>query len=206
METNLDEIQCKVTFVGEATVGKSSLIRQYIYKDFSEGYLTTIGSDQSTKSLILNGKKINLNIWDTAGQERFRSINKIFLKNSKIVILVYDITKKETYEKIVDYWYPRICDVLGDDIIVGLAGNKCDLYEKENISVDEVKKFANSNNMIFKETTATSFDTIDSLINELVEAFCNKFKDNIVQNGVALSDKNVGDFKKKGCCQNSKMS
>ena len=60
--------------------------------------------------------------------------------------------------------------------------------------------------MIFKETTATSFDTIDSLINELVEAFCNKFKDNIVQNGVALSDKNVGDFKKKGCCQNSKMS
>ena len=201
-----DEIQCKITFVGESSVGKTSLIQQYVNNIFDPNYLTTIGGDQLLKPYIIDGKKINLNIWDTAGQERFRSINKIFLKNSKIVILVYDITKKETYEKIVDYWYPRICDVLGDDIIVGLAGNKCDLYEKENISVDEVKKFANSNNMIFKETTATSFDTIDSLINELVEAFCNKFKDNIVQNGVALSDKNVGDFKKKGCCQNSKMS
>ena len=80
----MNEIQCKVTFVGETEVGKSSLIRQFIVKEFSQGYITTIGSDQSASSLIIEGQKINLNIWDTAGQERFRTVNKIFLKNSKL--------------------------------------------------------------------------------------------------------------------------
>ncbi len=202
MDSKGEEIQCKITFVGEATVGKSSLIRQYIYQDFSEGYITTIGSDQSTKSLNIDGKKINLNIWDTAGQERFRTVNKIFLKNSKIVILVYDITQKKTFEKIVEFWFPKIEEVLGKDIIIGLAGNKSDLYEKEDISVEEVKQFAEKNNMIFKETTATNYDSIDNLLNELVQVFYNKCKDSIFQNGVTLKKKNDNnEVKKKGCCE-----
>ena len=206
----MNEIQCKVTFVGETEVGKSSLIRQFIVKEFSQGYITTIGSDQSASSLIIEGQKINLNIWDTAGQERFRTVNKIFLKNSKIVILVYDITKKATFEKIVDFWYPKVCEVLGQDIIIGLAGNKSDLYEKEDISVEEVKQFAEKNNMIFKETTATNYDSIDNLLNELVQVFYKKNKDTIIDKAdkavVTLSEKKVNEEKKRSCCQNNKNS
>lgn len=198
-------IKCKVIVIGDSNVGKTSIINTII-NEKTVSQKTTIEISSVTKEMKIENEKFKFEIWDTIGQERYHSVNRMFYLDSKICIIVYDITNKTSYENAIGKWLNDIQKFNNRDLIIGLAGNKCDLYEKENISVDEVKKFANSNNMIFKETTATSFDTIDSLINELVEAFCNKFKDNIVQNGVALSDKNVGDFKKKGCCQNSKMS
>ena len=197
-----DEIQCKITFVGESSVGKTSLIQQYVNNIFDPNYLTTIGGDQLLKPYIIDGKKINLNIWDTAGQERFRSINKIFLKNSKIVILVYDITKKESYDQIVNFWYPKVIEVLGDEIIIGLAGNKSDLYENESISIDTVKEFSKEKNILFKETSAMNHDSVEVFFKELIEKFYEKNKNNIEENNNVNLSKTNNIEKKKGnnCC------
>ncbi len=203
MENQGDEIQCKITFVGESNVGKTSLIQQYVNKVFDPNYLTTIGGDQLMKPIVINDKKINLNIWDTAGQERFRSINKIFLKNSKIVILVYDITNKKSFDKIVEFWYPKVIEILGNDIIIGLAANKSDLYELETINIEQVKQFAQEKNLIFKETSAMNHDCVESFFQELIQLFFEKNKDNICDNTVNLSSISSQDNNKKNrCCSN----
>ena len=95
------DFEIKLAFIGQSTVGKTSLITQYTKKTFADTYLSTIGADQIIKELKLeNGLNVKLNIWDTAGQERFRSVNAIFLKGAQIVIMVYDITKRDTFEEI----------------------------------------------------------------------------------------------------------
>ncbi len=200
MENQDEEIQCKITFVGESNVGKTSLIQQYVNNVFDPNYLTTIGGDQLIKSIVIKGIKLSLNIWDTAGQERFRSINKIFLKNSKIVILVYDITNKKSFDKIVDFWYPKVIEILGSDIIIGLAANKSDLYEQEKVSIEEGKNFAQEKNLVFKETSAINHECIENFFQELIELFCEKNKDCINDNTVNLSSTSTFDNNKTSRC------
>ena len=200
MENQDEEIQCKITFVGESNVGKTSLIQQYVNNVFDPNYLTTIGGDQLIKSIVIKGIKLSLNIWDTAGQERFRSINKIFLKNSKIVILVYDITNKKSFDKIVDFWYPKVIEILGSDIIIGLAANKSDLYEQEKVSIEEGKNFAQEKNLVFKETSAINHECIENFFQELIELFCEKNKDSINDNTVNLSSTSTFDNNKTSRC------
>ena len=199
-ENQGDEINCKITLIGETNVGKTSLIQQYVNNIFDPNYITTIGGDQVIKPIISKNKKLNLNIWDTAGQERFRSINKIFIKNSKIVLLVYDITNKESFTKIVKYWYPKVINLLGKDVVIGLAANKCDLYENEKVNYEEVKNFAEENNIIFKETSAMDHDSIENFFNELIDIFLEKNKDSICDKTINLSSTSIESKTNNSCC------
>jgi GTPase SAR1 family protein len=123
------------------------------------------------------------------------------LKNSKIVILVYDITKKESYEQIVNFWYPKVIEVLGDEIIIGLAGNKSDLYENESISIDIVKEFSKEKNILFKETSAMNHDSVEVFFKELIEQFYEKNKNTIEQNSnVNLTKNNITDRRNRNNC------
>ena len=113
------DLEVKLSFIGESAVGKTSLINQYIKQKFSSSYILTIGADQVSRIVTLkNGKKIKLNIWDTAGQERFRSVNAIFLKGSNMIIMVYDITNKESFEEMKNFWYKEIKDSAPEDISI----------------------------------------------------------------------------------------
>ena len=105
-----DYIACKVVLVGESGVGKTCIITQYIDEIFDNKVTTTNAATFSSKFLELGNQKIKFDIWDTAGQEIYRSIGKIFYKEAKVVIFVYDITDPNSFNEIKQYWYNQIKD------------------------------------------------------------------------------------------------
>ena len=109
---------CKAILIGEMAVGKTSIINRFVNNFFNDKEKTTIGASYETADLDYEEYKISLTfqIWDTAGQERYRGLAKIFYKDADIVILVYDITRKETYDELKNYWYKEINENIGDKI------------------------------------------------------------------------------------------
>ena len=161
------EYDAKLILVGETNVGKTSLLRQYVDHLFSEEKVTTIGYDTMHKEIELPEGKISLQIWDTCGQEQFRTVNQLFVKNSKMALLVYDITNYKTFEELKNFWYSYVTSAVGKEIIFGIAGNKSDLYENEQVKVSDAQQFANEIGAVFKETTAKNYEAITSLIEEM---------------------------------------
>ena len=167
---NEKPIPCKVILVGESGVGKTSIISRY-FNRYQEKTESTLGAYFSNKTIIVDGYKINLEIWDTAGQERYRSINNLFYKDAHICLFVYDITNKETFNCLKDYWYEAVFQNGRKGIIFGVVGNKNDLYEEEDISENEVQEFCKSIDACFKLTSAKINTSIDDIFLMLGEKF-----------------------------------
>ena len=203
---NEDGIPCKVILVGDSGVGKTSIIGRYLNKYTAE-QRATIGASYSNKTQMVDKYQLNFDIWDTAGQERFRSVNSIFYKEAYICIMVYDITKEESFQSVKEYWYNTVKENAIDEIIFGVAGNKIDLYEEEKVNQEEVKKFCDSIGATFKVTSAKENSYIDDLFIELGRTFIRSdlFKmimsENEEDNGqpINLHDENTNKKKKK-CC------
>ena len=179
MEDNDDEdeyIMCKVVMVGESGVGKTSIISRYVLNQFSDIVVSTTGASYATKNFELDKvHKIKFQIWDTAGQERFRSLAKIFYQNASAVVLVYDITKRDTFEKIKEFWIKEIKENAPPDIIIALAGNKSDNYEFEVVTIQEGKDLAKEYQAIYKSTSAMSSKGIDELFRSIAKKFIEAF-------------------------------
>ena len=167
---NKTPIPCKIILVGESGVGKTSIISRYLNR-YQEKTELTLGAYFSNKIIIVDDYKINLEIWDTAGQEQYRSINNIFYKDAYICLMVYDITNKSTFNCIKDYWYEAVHENGMAGIIFGIAGNKNDLYEEEDVSEKEVEEFSNSINACFKLTSAKVNTSIDDIFYMLTQKF-----------------------------------
>ena len=137
-------IKCKVVLIGKSGVGKTSIISRYTTNVFKEVLMTTPGANFTSKQVEFPQykKTIKFEIWDTAGQERYRSLAKVFYNNASACILVYDITRKETFDDIINYWVPEIKENAPKDIILALAGNKSDKYDKTEVSEEEGKSLA----------------------------------------------------------------
>ena len=144
-DENLDIFPCKIILVGDSGVGKTSIIGRFLDR-FSEKEKPTIGAAYSKKLQTIDNYSISFDIWDTAGQEQFRAVNVIFYKDASICIMVYDITKPESFENIKNFWYKTVKNNADEDIIIGLAGNKIDLFEEEKVDENEVKEFCNTIN------------------------------------------------------------
>ena len=137
-------ISIKITMIGDAGVGKTSIVARYIENDFNPESKSTIGANYSKSELIFNNHKVILDIWDTAGQEKFRSMGRHFYKNSNIIVMVYDVTKIDTFEDIKNYWYDDVKENGEKYKVLGLVGNKIDLYDVEGVDeIDEkiIKEF-----------------------------------------------------------------
>ena len=159
-----EEHNFKVVLVGETGVGKTSIISQFIDQVFEEELQTSTGGSFSSKEIFFdNGKSLKLEIWDTAGQERYRSLTKIFYKNSSCAILVYDITKKPTFDELKNYWIGQIKESAPKDIMLAIVGNKEDLLDKEQVDENEARDFAKENNALFFSTSAKNSDAINQL-------------------------------------------
>ena len=199
-------LKCKITLIGESSVGKTSFIKQYISETFLQEEKSTIGGEREYKIIEVNGEKIRLCFWDTAGQEKFRSLSRIFINKSNIVIFVYDITNKNSFEQIKSYWYPTTIEVLGkENVVYGIAANKSDLYQNEEVKFDDAQLFAKEINAIIEETTAINHKQIDQLINELIAEFLKKksIENNQPNNTSKLQkEKKNNEQKEKGkaCC------
>ena len=171
MEANKKE-ELKIILIGESSVGKTSIISRFVKDRFEENIQSTIGGTYSPKYLLFNdGKILIFNLWDTAGQERYRSLAKIFYKDAKVAILVYDITSYNSFDKLRKYWINDIKENTTSDIIFFLVGNKIDLIEKEEIDEKEVKKFAEEMNIDYFRTSAKKDFGIEELFTQIVKKY-----------------------------------
>ena len=164
-------IPCKVILVGESGSGKTSIISRYLKNIYNDNPISTLSPLSLSKNVIIDGYNINLEIWDTAGQEKYRSITTLFYKDALICILVYDITKKDSFEKIQRYWHFSVTENGVKGLILGVAGNKSDLYENEEVSEKEAKEYSDYINAPFMLVSAKINSGIDELFNKLVNKF-----------------------------------
>jgi small GTP-binding protein len=144
----------KAILVGDSGTGKTQLITVAAGFEFNSTSLTTTSCSYVQIKVEKNNREYKINLWDTIGQEKYRSLTKIFLKDSKIVIFVYDITNRATFESLKKYWKKIIDDVLGQTPLFGVVGNKNDLYLDEKVKEEEGEEFAKSINAKFLYTSA----------------------------------------------------
>ena len=164
----------KVVLLGESGVGKTCIIEQFISGKFDDNTIATLTAQFYRKTFEFPGdKNITLDIWDTAGQEKFRALTRIFYKNAKAVILVYDITDNRSFDEIKNYWYEQVKQNCHSDVIIAIAANKCDLYEQRQVSDEEGEEFAESLGALFASTSAKN----DSGITKLFENIASRILD-----------------------------
>ena len=184
-----DEIQMKFLLIGEQAVGKSSLINQYIEGKFEENLLCAAGLDLKKKYIKINEKSIKLMIYDTAGHERFRTLSKNQISSTKGILIVYDVTEKESFDAL-NFWMKSFKENANKNAICLIIGNKIDLENKRVIGYDEGKKFAEKYGVKFIETSAKSAVGVN-------EAFYSVAKE-IFDNEIHVNDIIIeGNYKKK---------
>ena len=166
--------EIKVILVGESGTGKTSLINDAVGIPFKDKLDSTTANSFFSKTITIDKKQYTLNLWDTIGQEKFHSLTKIFIKDSKIVILVYDITDITSFTKI-DFWYKTVKDILGDDAIYGLCGNKNDLLMKMQVKEEEGRNYAEEKNILFRTTSAKTSSGFNKFLEELTKQYIEKF-------------------------------
>ena len=166
---------CKVVLLGDSGVGKTCIISRYISGTFDENSATTNGASYCSKNINYEklGKSLLLDIWDTAGQEKYKALTKFFYKDAAVCILVYDITRKETFDNLKNFWYSQLRENSGSNVVLGIAGNKSDLYESEDVKEAEARQFAEEIGAIFELTSAQN----NTGINELFFEVGNKYLD-----------------------------
>ena len=193
----------KVIFIGETFVGKTNLIKVSLGKPFDPNPDTTWSASYVPKEFTYDNQKYSFNLWDTIGQEKYRALTKIFFKGAIIAIIVYDITKRKTFEAL-EYWYEQLKEQLGDDFILAIVGNKIDLYTKQEVSEEEGKNFAASKGAKFKLTSAKDNPlSFTQFLEELFQDYIEKNKNNKKERsrGLSINKCNINiENKKKGCC------
>ena len=188
----------KVIFVGEAGAGKTNLINVSAGYKFNSATLTTRNCSFVPKTINLNNTNYNLYIWDTIGQEKFHSLTKIFLKESDIAILVYDITNKKSFDSL-PYWKGLIDEQLGQKPIYGIVGNKMDLYEREEVDKSDLIDYADKIGAKYLLTSAKADSvSIGKFLETLLADFVAKNKEKIKEN-FYLDKKNKKKKKRSFC-------
>ncbi|XP_059519891.1 ras-related protein Rab-6B isoform X2 [Myotis daubentonii] len=143
----------KLVFLGEQSVGKTSLITRFMYDSFDNTYQATIGIDFLSKTMYLEDRTVRLQLWDTAGQERFRSLIPSYIRDSTVAVVVYDITNLNSFQQ-TSKWIDDVRTERGSDVIIMLVGNKTDLADKRQITIEEGEQRAKELSVMFIETSA----------------------------------------------------
>ena len=156
---------CKVVLLGDSGVGKTCIIARYISGSFDKNSPTTNGASFCSKNVRFEqlDKNLLLDIWDTAGQEKYKSLTKFFYKDAAVCILVYDVTRKESFDSLKDFWYSQLKENSDPDIVLGVAGNKCDLFENEQVKEEDARKWAKQIGAVFELTSAQNNTGINDL-------------------------------------------
>ena len=163
------DVAKKIVLIGDSGVGKTCIISRFVSGDYNKNMNSTDGASYATKKLVLPKLKtsINLDIWDTAGQERYKSLTKFFYKDAAMIIMVYDVTLKTSFDNLKEYWYREVQELSEKNFVLGIAGNKSDLYEREQVSEKEAREYAKSINAVFGLTSAQNNTGIDQLFEDI---------------------------------------
>jgi Ras-related protein Rab-5C len=157
-------IQVKLVLLGEAAVGKSSLVLRFVNNEFQENKEPTIGAAFLTQKCKLDDKVIKFEIWDTAGQERFHSLAPMYYRNAQAAVVVYDITKPASLEK-AKAWVKELSRQANSEIVIALVGNKLDLTR--SVQTDEAQAYATEANLLFFEASAKTGDGVMDIFNNV---------------------------------------
>ncbi|EAW08489.1 Rab family GTPase [Aspergillus clavatus NRRL 1] len=149
-----------VVLIGDSGVGKSNLLSRFTRNEFNLDSKSTIGVEFATRSIQVDSKTIKAQIWDTAGQERYRAITSAYYRGAVGALLVYDISKHQTYDN-VNRWLKELRDHADSNIVIMLVGNKSDLRHLRAVPTDEAKQFASENNLSFIETSALDASNVE---------------------------------------------
>ena len=207
MEKEPYDFLFKMILIGDSSVGKSNILLKYLKDQFDPNSRATVGVEFGTKNITLNNKKIKIQIWDTAGQERYRSITSAYYKGAKGAFIVYDITRKATFENI-DKWIADLKTNGDSNISIVLIGNKSDLEEKREVTKEEGLKKSQDCKTAFMETSALNGDNVHKAFDELIEqiyqnnsSLLEEEIDVEIDKGVNLNEENNENNKeKKSCC------
>ena len=210
----INKNQFKIILIGDSSVGKTSIINRYIDNKFTNKFESTITVETKKKLYQIDNDNIaELNIWDTAGEEKFRTITNQFYKDTHGALIVYDITNKESFERI-NFWLKDLIDFSPPDIIIYLIGNKIDLEKKREVEFNEGKKYSEENNILFNEVSAKNGNNVsaifDILSNKIFEKKkkeennVNKYKRRNKRGTIEINrnsfKRNNNNHHKKGCC------
>ena len=190
----------KLMVIGETRVGKTSLIKKYTKNEFGGAYLTTVGIDFQEKIIKIDDKVVKLQIWDTAGEERFRNIAKNYFHTSNGFLLVYDISNKESFEKL-NFWNEQIKINAPENTKCIVIGNKTDLNDKREVSQMEGEKLSKEYKLGFYETSAKDGNNVNKVFEDLASEIMKDIKKNGNRNkrSSQVLKKNT-KVQKKGCC------
>ena len=159
----------KLVFLGDQGVGKTSIITRFMYDSYDKNYQATIGIDFLSKTMYLEDRTVRLQLWDTAGQERFRSLIPSYIRDSSVAVIVYDITNRASFLN-TSKWIEDVRNERGNDVIIVLVGNKTDLSEKRQVSVEEGEDKSTKEGIMFIESSAKAGFNIKALFRKLANA------------------------------------
>ena len=178
----------KIIFLGDQGTGKSCILNRFVEDKFDDNYQATIGLDFQSKNVKIDNQDVHLLLYDTAGQEKFRSLIPMYTRDANIIILVYDITRKESFNHIPD-WINGLTNVNFDNVIFVLVGNKIDLDDKREVNKEEGIKLAQEKKCIFEEVSAKTAENFSELFyKQLFDEIVNKFKPGVNGNDNEIND------------------
>ncbi|MCJ1477698.1 Ras- protein Rab-6A [Lambiella insularis] len=159
----------KLVFLGEQSVGKTSLITRFMYDSFDNMYQATIGIDFLSKTMYLEDRTVRLQLWDTAGQERFRSLIPSYIRDSSVAVVVYDISSLRSFQN-TRKWVDDVRGERGNDVIIVLVGNKTDLNDKREVTQAMGEEEAQRCGALFVETSAKAGANVKGLFRKIAQA------------------------------------
>lgn len=159
----------KLVLLGDASVGKSSILMRFMQNKFSESIETTVGAAFSTKTIESRNRQVKFEIWDTAGQERFRSLAPMYYRGASGAVVVYDQTNAVTFER-AQTWVRQVMQTSQNpNIVIALAANKADLIDKRQVPLEKAEAFAESEGLLLLETSAMSGRNVGRLFEAVAE-------------------------------------
>ncbi|KAF7150570.1 hypothetical protein RHSIM_Rhsim02G0070000 [Rhododendron simsii] len=205
-----EEYLFKVVIIGDSAVGKSNLLSRYARNEFNLHSKATIGVEFQTQSMEIDGKEVKAQIWDTAGQERFRAVTSAYYRGAVGALIVYDISRRTTFES-VERWLEELKTHSDTTVARMLVGNKCDLENIRDISVDEGKSLAEAEGLFFMETSALDSTNVQKAFEIVIKEIYNNvsrkvlnsdsYKAELSVNRVSLvKDDSHGSKQASSCC------
>ena len=171
----------KIVLLGEAGVGKSSLVLRLVKDEWTPNQHSTVGASFFRYSTTVDENTVNFDIWDTAGQERYKSLASMYYRGAAAALVVYDITSTESFEK-AKYWIRELTSNSPDTVIT-LAGNKCDLSDQRRVSREEAKRHADEMGLLFGEASAKEGTKVAALFQDIAKKLSTSAAGNTVREG-----------------------
>ncbi|KAI7748405.1 hypothetical protein M8C21_008159 [Ambrosia artemisiifolia] len=201
----------KVVLIGDSSVGKTQLLARFTKNEFRVDSKATIGVEFQTQTLVIDQKTVKAQIWDTAGQERYRAVTSAYYRGALGAMLVYDMTKRQTFEHMTR-WLEELRGHADKNIVIMLIGNKCDLASLRAVPVEDAQEFAERENLCFMETSALESTNVESAfltaLTEIYKITCKKSlsadggygKSSLKGTAILVPNQDADSGGKGGCC------